>query len=156
LKEKYSKYVYYVGQTIEDIFSPEQIERSVQLEARQLKTSIFINDGNGSFSIRPLPLAAQLSPVFTALVDDFNKDGNPDIILGGNLYRVKPEVGRYDASYGLFLEGLGDGSFREVKAQESGIRFKGEIRDLIQIQTPDKKLIIVARNNDFLQIFRYD
>ena len=155
LKEKYSKYVYYVNQTIEDIFTPEQIERSVKLEASQLKTSLFINDGNGSFRLQALPVSAQLSPVYAALVDDFNGDGNSDILLGGNLYSVKPEVGRYDASYGLYLEGKGDGTFRELKAQESGIQFEDEIRDIVSVKTAEGKLILVGRNNASLQIYKY-
>jgi hypothetical protein len=156
LKEKYSKYVYYRGQAIEDIFTPEQIENSVKLHAYQLQTSIIINEGNGSFSVHPLPVFSQLSPVFATLVDDFNKDGNPDILLGGNLYNVKPEVGRYDASYGLFLKGLGDGTFVEVQPVQSGLRLEDEIRDLVSLKTKGKKLIIVSRNNDSIQVFQYD
>ncbi len=54
---------------------------------------------------KSLPLEAQFSPVYAAEAGDFNDDGNLDILLGGNLYNVKPEVGRYDASYGSFLSG---------------------------------------------------
>ena len=154
LKEKYSKYEQYRGQTIEDIFSPEQIMNSVVLSANQLESSIILNQGDGTFSVTPLPLFAQLAPVYSCLVEDINSDGNPDILIGGNLYKVKPEVGRYDASYGLLLMGRGDGTFEEVLAEQSGIRLEDEIRDFISIETKDKNLIIASRNNESIQVFQ--
>ena len=156
LKEKYSKYVYYKGQTIEDIFTPEQLKNSVKLRANQLKSSLILNEGNGKFSIQPLPLFAQLSPVYASLVEDFNADGQLDILVGGNLFKVKPEVGRYDASYGLLLLGSGDGTFTEVQADQSGIRLEEEVRDFISIKTKNKKLIIASRNNKAIQVFEHD
>ncbi|MGD9329558.1 MAG: VCBS repeat-containing protein, partial [Cyclobacteriaceae bacterium] len=154
LKEKYSKYEYYRGQTIEDIFSPEQIDNSVSLKANQLRSSIILNDGDGTFTVNPLPLFAQLSPVYASLVEDFNSDGNPDILIGGNLYNVKPEVGRYDASYGLLLMGNGDGTFVDIQPEPSGLRLQDEVRDLISIKTNNKNLVIASRNNESLQVFQ--
>jgi hypothetical protein len=154
LKEKYSKYVYYQGQTIEDIFTPEQIQNSVKLEVNQLKSSLIMNNGDGTFSIISMPLNAQLSPVYSSLVEDFNSDGHPDIMIGGNLYKVKPEVGRYDASYGLLLIGRGDGTFEEVPTEQSGIRLEDEVRDLISLKTNYKNLIIASRNNERIQVFQ--
>jgi hypothetical protein len=154
LKEKYSKYEFYQGQTIEDIFSPEQIQNSVKLEAKQFETSLILNNGDGTFSIEPLPLFSQLSPVYTTLVEDIDKDGNPDILIGGNLYKVKPEVGRYDASYGLLLLGNGDGTFKEVQSEQSGFRLEDEVRDLISIKTNNKNLVIASRNNERIQVFQ--
>jgi len=48
--------------------------------------------------------------MYGVMVDDIDRDGNLDVMMGGNLYRVKPEVGRYDASYGVFLKGDGKGA----------------------------------------------
>jgi hypothetical protein len=42
--------------------------------------------------------------MYGIVVNDFDKDGNADIIMGGNFYESKPEVGIYDASYGIFLK----------------------------------------------------
>ena len=52
---------------------------------------------------------------------DFDKDGDLDIIAGGNLYNAKPEIGRYDASFGLFLENDGRGKF---EVPDNGYGFK--------------------------------
>ena len=68
-----------------------------------------------------------------------DNDGQKDIVLGGNLYNVKPEVGRYDASFGVFLNGMGKGTFKARPYQESGLFLKGEVRDfnLLKIKGND-------------------
>ena len=97
----------------------------------------------------------QFSPVYAAAVGDYNGDGNQDILLGGNLYNVKPEVGRYDASYGTVLLGDGNGGFRYVPARVSGFRLDGEVRAIMEVQTSSKgKMACCARSNDSLQVFK--
>jgi enediyne biosynthesis protein E4 len=77
-----------------------------------------------------------------------------DILLGGNFYQSKPEVGIYDASYGLLLKGDGKGNFKAVKGNESGFFLKGAVRDIMSIKSKKKNLVIVARNNDQIKIFQ--
>lgn len=156
LKKKYLKYSKYANQTITDIFTPEQLKNAIHLKAYTLQSSLLINDGNGKFKIKPLPLAAQFSPIYGILVKDLDGDGNLDILVGGNLNEVKPEVGRYDASYGLFLRGDGKGDFSAVSARESGLSLKGAVRDIKSIQIGKEHLILVARNNSPLQLFEFN
>jgi hypothetical protein len=153
LEKKYPKYELYKDQTITDMFPPEQLKNSVHLDAFLLETSLFINDGTGSFSRKPLPVEVQFSPVFAADAADYNGDGKTDILLGGNLFNVKPEVGRYDASYGSFLVGDGSGGFTYVPARVSGLRLEGEIRDIVEVKTSKGKMVIISRSNDPLQVF---
>jgi hypothetical protein len=148
LKKKFLKYESYKDATINDIFTPEQLNAATKLEATNFSSSILINDGKGNFKIEPLPIEAQFSPVFAILVDDLDKDGDIDLLLGGNLYRVKPEVGRYDASYGTFLKGDGRGNFKIVLNRDCGLMIDGEVRDIKRIKVGKDNLIIVARNND--------
>jgi hypothetical protein len=154
LENKYPKYEMYKDQQITDIFTPEQLKNSMRLDAFLLETSLFINDGDGNFTRKSLPAEVQFSPVYAADIGDYNGDGNTDILLGGNLYNAKPEVGRYDASYGSFLMGDGKGAFRNVPAKISGFRLEGEIRDIMEISTTDGNLMVVARSNDHLQVFK--
>jgi len=154
LQKKYPKYELYKEQTISDMFAPEQLANAIQLDVAQLKTSLFINDGTGRFTSLPLPLETQFSTVMSAEAGDFNKDGNIDLLLGGNLYHVKPEVGRYDASYGHFLAGDGQGGFESLPPKLSGLRLKGEVRDIQSIQTRSGRILVVARSNDPLQLFK--
>ena len=154
LEKKYPKYKMYKDQKITDIFTPEQLKNSIRLDAYDLETSLFLNDGSGHFTRKSLPVEVQFSPVYAAEVGDYNGDGNLDIILGGNLYNVKPEVGRYDASYGSFLLGDGRGGFSYIAPKLSGFHLDGEIRDIMKVTTSIGKILVVSRSNDSLQVFK--
>ncbi len=148
LKKKYLKYDDFKDQTITDIFSPEEMENTVKLEVYELATCVLINDNHGGFSLKRLPVEAQMSITYAINIEDFDNDGKLDIILGGNLYSVKPEVGRYDASYGTYLKGDGKGGFSAVSANESGLQMDGEIRDMTIVEVAGHKYVLASRNND--------
>jgi len=154
LKKKYLKYESYKDQTIQNIFTKEQMEGTIKLEVFELGTGILINDGKGKFNFRRLPAEAQFSTMYAIKISDFDQDGNQDIVLGGNLYGVKPEAGRYDASYGVFLSGDGKGNFKSVSNAASGLMLDGEIRDLTLIKSSGRNLLMVARNNDSILFFK--
>ena len=154
LEKKYPDYKMYKDQQITDIFTPEQLKSSIHLDVNLLETSLFINDGTGHFTREPLPVEVQFSPVYAAAVGDFNNDGNADILLGGNLYNVKPELGRYDASYGSFLIGDGKGGFSYMPAKSSGFHLDNEVRNILEVKTTKDKILVVARSNDPLQVFK--
>jgi len=148
LKKKFLKYESYKNATITDIFAPEQLSKALKLDVTTLASSILINDGAGKFKLEPLPTEAQLSPIYAILIDDIDKDGNLDLLMGGNLYKVKPEAGRYDASFGTYLQGDGRGKFTTVLNRDSGLKLEGEVRDIKKIKVGKNQLIMVTRNND--------
>jgi hypothetical protein len=155
LKKKYLKFSKYANQTITDVFTPDQLKNAVHLKAYHLQSSLLMNKGGGTFELKPLPLEAQFSPLYGLLVKDLDGDGNLDILGGGNLHEVKPEVGRYDASYGVFLKGDGKGNFTVVKNRESGLRLEGAIRDVETIKVGKEDLILIARNDAALQLLKF-
>jgi hypothetical protein len=155
LATRFKKFDDYKNATIEDIFSPDVLQRSVKLTARYMESCVMINTGQGSFRLIPLPIEAQFSPVYAICADDFDHDGICDILIGGNQYRAKPETGIYDASYGLFLKGDAGGSWKSVSSLISGIFTKGEIRDMKILNINGTRIIAVARNNDNFQFYKY-
>jgi hypothetical protein len=154
LKKKFLKYESYKDATMEDIFTKEQLKEALRLDAYVLSSSVMINDGKGKFAMKELPVEAQFSPMFGIATGDFDGDGNEDILMGGNLYRVKPEVGRYDASYGVFLSGDGKGNFATIKNKDSGFFVDGELRDIKKIKIGNSECVLVARNNGAPLIFK--
>lgn len=145
LKKRFPDYASYKDAPMDQIFTPEEIEASDILKVNTLETRLFINEGDFKFTSVSLPVGAQLSPVFAIRAGDFDADGDMDVILGGNLYAAKPEVGRYDASYGTYLENDGKGNLSLAK-NSRGFRVDGEIRDILV----DGKSILISRNNDSL------
>ena len=152
LKKRYLKYAQYKEQTMEDIFSREQLQNVLKLNAYEMRSSVLMNNRNGTFTVKPLPAEAQFSTVFGIVVKDYDGDGKKDILLGGNFYQSKPEAGIYDASYGLLLKGNGKGEFRAVSPQTSGIVIKGAVRDIKEIRAGKNTLMIVAKNNDKTEV----
>ncbi|MCW5912137.1 MAG: VCBS repeat-containing protein, partial [Cyclobacteriaceae bacterium] len=154
LKKKYLKYENFKNETITDIFSKSELKDAVYLEAQEFRSGLLINDGNGNFEFKPLPMEAQYSPMYAIAIGDYDGDGNLDILLGGNLYRVKPEIGRYDASYGAFLKGDGKGNYHAVYNRLTGLILEGEIRDFARIKVKDSDVLIALRNNDSPLFFK--
>jgi enediyne biosynthesis protein E4 len=152
LKKKYLHFKDYKEKTIADIFSPDQLKDAMTLQAYTFETAVWMNSGKGTFSKRILPVEAQFFPVYGLLVDDMTGDGVLDIVLGGNLFRAKPETGVYAGGYGLLLKGDLQGNFVSVSAAESGLNIQGEIRALKKIISRDKKFILVGKNNDRIQV----
>lgn len=150
LKKVFPDYNSFRSASIEDMFSSDQLDESLKLEVNTLSSSIFINKGNGRFDFYELPQVAQFSPIYSLLLKDFDLDGDIDIIAGGNLYNAKPEIGRYDASFGLFLENDGKGKF-EVPDSGYGFKLKGEVRSIILSNSN----LVVGRNSDSIAIFKY-
>jgi hypothetical protein len=152
LRKKYLKYESYKGQRVTDIFTPEQLKDVVVSNAYRLESSVLMNNRKGGFDISALPAPAQFSPVYGIAVEDFDKDGKADILLGGNFYESKPEVGIYDASYGLLLKGDGHGRFCEVAPQKTGLIIRGGIRDMLVLRAAGRKMVLIGLNNDQLRI----
>jgi enediyne biosynthesis protein E4 len=126
---------------------------AVKYEANNLQSGILWNN-NGAFELQALPLEAQISPVFGIVADDIDEDGKMDIWLGGNFYAVKPQVGRFNASKGVFLKGNGTTTFTFIPSNKSGIRVEGEVRDAGIIYSVNRKSLIVTRNNDKVLLFQ--
>jgi len=154
LKGKYLKYDRYKEQTIEDIFSKEQLKKAIKLEANLFESSIFSNNKNGSFTRQSLPLEAQFSTIYGISSEDYDGDKKNDLLLGGNFYESKPEVGTYDASYGLLLKGDGQGNFTPLLPLESGIFVKGPVRDIVSIKHKETERVVFVLNNSAPVIFQ--
>jgi hypothetical protein len=154
LKKKYLKYDNYKDQMVSDIFTAEQMASAIKLEAYELSSGLMINDGKGTFRFQALPVEAQVAPVYGIETGDFDEDGNPDILIGGNLYKTKPQVGRYDASYGLFLKGDGKGGFAAVAPGISGVNIDGEVRDIVTLSGLDYRIILVSRNSNSVVAYK--
>jgi hypothetical protein len=155
LKKNLLLFSSYAGKSIEEVFSKEQLKEAAVLTVEQTQSCVFINDGKGNFTMQPLPVMAQVSPVFGIAVSDLNSDGVDDIFLAGNFFGFKPQTGRLDASYGVTLVGDKRHSFHYLHSNSSGLKIKGEARDVVNMTRKNgEQLVIVSMNNDKLHLFR--
>src|SRR5438034_3344254 len=154
LKGRYPRYEDYARQTVTDIFSPAELAGAILKQARTFATALARNNGDGSFTLIPLPREAQLAPVYGMLARAFDGDGKTDLLLAGNFDGVQPEIGRMSASYGLFLRGDGTGRFTPVATSRSGFFVPGQARDIERVRTRRGNLYVVTRNSDRPLVFR--
>ncbi len=152
IKKKFLHWSDYANKTPQEILG-DAYNTAKKYSAYTLSSAVAINDGKGNFMLKNLPIEAQYAPVFGIGVDDFNHDGIPDILLGGNFFEVKPEMGRYDANQGTVLLGDGKGNFSFVPFAESGLLIKGAVRDIQPINIGKKKRWIFAQNKGPLRVF---
>ncbi len=150
LKKKYLKYENYKNQTVNDIFDQEKINNSKINKVFDLETSIYISDDSLNFKKAILPVDVQFSTTNAIRIDDYNNDSFKDVLIGGNLYRVKPEMGKYDAQYGLILLGDKDGKFKKMNSIESGINFVGQVREFLSIDN----YLFVLNNDEKIQTYQ--
>ena len=152
LKKKYLKFENYKNVTMDKLFDPSTIRDSEVKKVYNLSSVSLYNKKGKGFEIKELPFMAQLSPIFSIISDDINNDGVMDLILGGNLSRVKPEFGPNSSSYSTLLLGTKDKRFKYVNSKLSGLFISGEIRDLDKIKINKKDSYIFAVNNSKLKI----
>ena len=153
IKMKFQDYNSFASATLNQIYTDKLLEESLSYEINSF-ASIYLENNNGVFTARPLPQLAQISSINKFVVDDFNKDGNLDVVLAGNLYNAEVETPRGDASFGLYLQGDGSGNFMAKTMMESGLKIVGDVRGMELLTVNGQKHLLVAKNDDFLQMIK--
>ncbi|MEX0680002.1 MAG: VCBS repeat-containing protein, partial [Balneolales bacterium] len=138
---------------IREILNAGELNNAIHYQADTFASMYLLNNGNGTFTSRELPAQAQISPLNSILVHDVEENGTPDLILAGNLYMTDPEIPRADAGNGLWLKGSGHGEFKPVSPFESGFLASKDVKSMALIHTPNGFKVIVANNNDLLQMY---
>jgi len=154
LKLRYLSYKDYARQTVKDIFTAPELQGAIFKQAQTFASALARNNGDGSFTLVPLPREAQIAPIYAILAQDLEGHGKTDLLVAGNFDGVKPEIGRMSAGYGLLLRDDGKGDFTGVRVQQSGFFVPGQARDIKRVRTRTGDLYVVARNNDRPLVFR--
>jgi hypothetical protein len=125
-------------------------------EARTFASMLALNDGRGRFTLRPLPPAAQVAPVYAALAADLVGDSTPDLWLAGNQSGVPPLFGRHDAGWGTLLRATGGGAFSVLEPGDGAPALAGDVRALRPLRhASGRRTVVVARSGAPLQILQW-
>ena len=152
LKKKYVYYKDYANATMETIF-PDVDFDTISLLKTEIFESVYLeNSKNEKFNLKNLPVEAQWFPINTCVIHDFNADSNLDVIVAGNDYGLRPELGRMDAGFGLLLQGDGKGNFITIPNSESGLNIPGETKNMQLVKIAGKKYIIIVKNKGEAQV----
>lgn len=157
IKEKFPSYHEYGIADMSAVYGSEELEKALHYKVTTFATSYIENLGDFRFKSHEMEGIVQFSSVNSILIEDFNSDGNLDALLSGNLYQSEVETPRNDASYGVLLEGNGQGQFSALFPNESGLFVNGDVKDagILNRSSPSKKHIVFSKNDDHIQIVEY-
>jgi hypothetical protein len=155
IKKTFATYRPFALATMDEVLTPEQRKGALRLEANMLQSCYLRNDGDGKFTMIPLPKQAQVSVINGMVVDDFDGDGNLDVLMNGNDYGTEVGTGRYDAFNGLLMKGDGQGNFAPLSILESGIFIPGNGKALVKLQgSSGNYLVAASQNRGALKLFK--
>jgi hypothetical protein len=155
IRSKFPNYKSFASSTMDMVLSKTDFKKATIKSVVNLKSSILLNDGTGKFTISSMPIPAQISPINGMVVDDFNSDGNLDILMCGNDFGTEVSVGRYDAFNGLLMKGNGKGGFTALSISESGIYIPGNAKSMVKLMGLNNSYIVVtSQNRDKLRVNR--
>ena len=146
-RSKFQNYKTYATAPFNEMFTKEELKDVLILNANYFENSFLKNLGNGKFQLIPLPTPAQYSCMNGMMVEDFDGDGNLDILVSGNDFSTEVSVGRYDASNGLFLKGNGKGDFKPLSILQSGWFVPGNGKALVKLKSSSGKCLLAASEN---------
>ncbi len=147
LRNTFINYHSYATATMDKVLTKDQVKNAIIYKANNFNSYYLQNNGGGKFSLHPLPYQAQVSMINGMLADDFDGDGNLDVLLNGNDYGTEVSVGRYDALNGLLLKGNGKGAFLPQSILQSGIYIPGNGKALVKLRGKEGKYLVAASQN---------
>jgi hypothetical protein len=155
LKKKFKDYNSFAKADVKTIYSDLGLTNALELNATTFSSYILQND-NGYFNKLKLPNYAQISSINDILIDDFDGDGNKEILLAGNLYASEVETTRNDASYGCVISfDKNIENMTALKPFESGLFIKGDCKKIGKIKIGKANYLVSALNNDHVSLHRY-
>ena len=151
-RKKFSNYKEFALSDIETFLSEEEREGSIEMIINDDKSYLLLNDNKQGWILQPLPIEAQMAPLFGAT--HLNNEEQLDLLLIGNDYGNEPFYGPMDALSGIHLQTKGS-QLTLVPRLESQFEVPGNARDIktIKIQN-DTPLVLVAQNNGKLLAFK--
>lgn len=152
-RRQFTSFKDYGNATMEQVLSQDDLRDALILEGNYSQTSFIENLGGEKFRIKAFPMQAQFSLVFGILIDDFNTDGNLDVIMIGNDYGNEVFTGRADAFTGLVFTGDGKGNFDVINSNHSGFKLCGDGKSLVRLFNGNRQLLIASQNQDSLKVF---
>jgi hypothetical protein len=154
INKKFLHYTDYADAQIPDLFTPEQLADARTVHLKTFRSVFIKNTGNKKLIMQPLPAQAQMSALTGMIAADINNDGMKDIIMAGNFYPFRAQLGPQDAGIGLVLKNNGQGNFSPLSYETTGLCMRGDVRNLVSVQRGKDLFIISARNNGPLQIVK--
>jgi enediyne biosynthesis protein E4 len=154
IKRQFPTYKDFASASVKDILTEEERKKALKVSANYMQSAIFKNLGEGKFKLIALPYPAQWSPIYGVLADDFDSDGNIDILINTNHLGTEVNTGQYDALNGMLLIGNGDGTFKPQSIEESGFYIPSNGKAIVKWLWKEEYAVAASQNKAPLQAFK--
>lgn len=150
LNRRFNHYYEFASAPLDKVIDKEALDTAWHRAATLMKSVVLLNNGNKTFTIKPLPDMAQISPLLGTEFLDLDDDDNIDLVTVGNMYGAEEDVVRYDAGKGLVLLGDGNGEFRPLPIPEAGFVSPFDTRGVVlakNVGATDVPLVLITAVN---------
>ena len=154
LKKDNLRHAEYAKKSVQELIPPDALSKALVKQFNYSASCVAVNRGNGKFAISKFPDRLQLSSVNVIHCMDMNNDGHTDVVSGGNQFDFIPQLERLDASSGDILINDGKGNFSWMEPAQTGLNLRGELRDIAEITSRNKKYLLFLQNNEYPLLFR--
>ncbi len=150
LRKKFTTYKSFAGKPIDAIFDKSVLKKVTILEVHTVASGYLKNE-NDAFTFVPFQNELQLSPTTSFLKDDFNADGQKEVLVAGNYFGVSPYHGRFDSFPGALIYD----DKNTILGNQIGLDFSQKvIKKLHTITLKGKRYLLVTVNNDNAQVYQ--
>lgn len=148
IKKRFVKYKDYATKTIDQVLTPDAIQKATKYELNNLETG-YLENNNGVFeNFIPLPKAFQLAPVNSLTNLTINNMNN--LLVFGNSKAVNTFHGGYKSNKGLILQDYDHYTI----ASNYGIQpIEEEIRTARIVQLKKKRILLIVPNDAAIQSY---
>jgi hypothetical protein len=153
LEKKFETFGNYALADIDKVYG-EDLKSALSYQATEFGSMILFKNNIGTYEMQLLPRLTQTSPINGIVINDYNKDGKPDLIVAGNLYQSEIETGRADSGTGYVLLNQGDRRFEALATRKSGIYLPEDVKCLEQIKIGNEKAILVGINKGPIKLIK--
>jgi hypothetical protein len=154
IKSKNLKHREYAEKSIQELFPADVLAKAVTKVFNYTSSCVAINEGNGNFRVEKLPVMSQLSCINVILPTDVNGDGYTDLVMGGNQFGFMPQFEKLDASFGEVLINNGKGGFTWQESRKTGLRLRGEVRDIAEFGDRGNRYFLFLQNSEPPVLYR--
>ncbi|MCK4990379.1 MAG: VCBS repeat-containing protein, partial [Bacteroidales bacterium] len=150
---KFKGYTPFSYASIDQILDSATMNRVDHRFYTHTSSSFILWNDEGGFRWEKLPPAAQVAPIKKSIIQDFNEDGYPDLLLAGNDHTYDIGTGYYDANKGLLLlSSEGKPLSRLLPSSESGIILHGMVESLLYMDG-EFPHIVAGMNRDSVIVY---
>ncbi len=155
IADKFPTYKAFALAPLQDIYTPSKLKDAHRFAATMLESVVLINDGRGSFTVKPLPRVAQVSPGFGVVLTELDGDGHVDLCIAQNFFTPQIETPRMAGGLSMLLRGKGDGTFTPVWPNASGISVPDDAKCLAvaDVDSDGRPDLVFANNNGPIKAF---